>query len=94
MHQLYQEYCYVDELKIADPKLVRILEENGSAFDNHYEYTLAKPSPRQVAVRAPLGGDPKAEWGDSDRDIKKQNRLPVRRRKGDSRRVQSELQEW
>lgn len=91
MHQLYQEYCYVDELKAFDSKLVRVLEENGVAFDEHYEYKLANPTSRQVAIRSPLGGDPKAEWGDSERDIKRQNRLPVRRRKGDSRIVQREL---
>lgn len=91
MHQLYEEYCYVDELKAFDSKLVILLESNGTAFDDHYEYKLARPTARQVAIRSPLGGDPKAEWGDTDRDIKRQNRVPTRRRKGDSRIVQKEL---
>lgn len=78
MHQLYQEYCYVDELPYKERLL---LEQHGGFFDEHYEYKLAKPSPRQVAVRAPLGGDPKAEWGDTPREkcrFRRQNRLPAK----------------
>jgi len=75
MHQLYMEYCYVDELPYKERELLRLF---GGFFDEHYEYKLSKPSPRQLALRAPLGGDPKAEYGDAPRDIRRQNRIPAK----------------
>jgi len=75
MHQLYMEYCYVDELAFKEREMFRVF---GAFFDDHYEYWLAKPTSRQVALRAPLGGDPKAEYGDAPRDIRRHNRIPAK----------------
>ena len=49
MHQLYMEYCYVDELAFKEREMFRVF---GAFFDDHYEYWLAKPTSRQVALRA------------------------------------------
>ncbi len=69
------EYCYIDELPYKERELLRLF---GSFFDEHYEYKLSRPSLRQVALRAPLGGDPKAEYGDAPRDIRRHNRIPAK----------------
>ena len=81
MHSLYMEFCYVDELPYKERELLRLF---GKFFDEHYEYWLARPSSRQVALRCPLGGDAKAEYGDTPRDIRRQNRVPAILPRGDS----------
>ena len=75
MHSLYMEFCYVDELPSKERQLFMLY---GGFFDDHYEYKLAKPSARQVALRCPLGGDAKPEFGDTPRDIRRHNRIPAK----------------
>ncbi len=63
LRMLYMQYCYLDELEIADPKLARILSsleaEKGSQllwFDSDWQYGKAKhrTAQRQVVWRQPL----------------------------------------
>lgn len=52
-HQLYEQYCYEDELP---DKLRQIIKVHGKAFDDYWQFFKAahrKPQ-RQVIVRRPL----------------------------------------
>jgi hypothetical protein len=51
-HQLYEQYCYFDELP---QKLSNLLKSHGTMFDDEWQYLLAKhrKPQRQVVVRRP-----------------------------------------
>jgi len=41
-HAMYIQHCKPDELKMCDPKLFKIIDKHGSAFDDEWWYWISK----------------------------------------------------
>jgi len=50
IHHLYAQYCYPDE---ADPKLMKLIDRYGAAFDDEWYYKICGRSIK-VVTRRPL----------------------------------------
>ena len=49
----YEQYCFPEELETWQPKLLKIIEKHGSAFDDNWQYKK-RGKTRKVIVRVPI----------------------------------------